>query len=169
MDYEPKDVMVLGAIRSGARRFEKIRKATRLDPKELDSILASLEKRGMIRIQEKKTWLGRKIEISTTDRGDTEVEQRIHELQSDWQQMVQVYKGGDKKKMTDKMDNYKGLFPMMIFFGIVDIMMFSMMFSMIGASMTDYVPADQVPDGMDGADGGADSGMMDDGGFDIGF
>jgi len=49
-------------------------------------------------------------------------------------------------------------------------MMFSMMFSMMGIGMSNYVPAESMPDGgMD--DGGMDDGGMDDGGFDfdIGF
>ena len=51
--------------------------------------------------------------------------------------------------------------------------MFSMMFSMMGMMMTEYVPPESIPDGMDGAgadgmDGaGADSGDFGDGGFDI--
>jgi hypothetical protein len=66
---------------------------------------------------------------------------------------------------------------MMMFFGIMDMMMFSMMFSMIGMTMHDYVPPDQVPPGADnqpsdvgdaGSDGGDAGGdSMGDGGYDI--
>lgn len=171
MDYEPKDVIVLGAIKSGAKKFDKIQKITRMDPKELNEILEKLEEKGMIKVEEKKGWLGKKIEIKTTEKGDNEVDQRIHELQENWQQMVQLYKSGDKEKLKDQMDGFRGFFPMMMFFGIMDIMMFSMMFNMMGASMSDYVPADQMPADMsDGGDMGDGAGM-DDGGmdFDIGF
>ena len=53
-----------------------------------------------------------------------------------------------------------------------------MMFSMMGMAMSDYVPAESMPDTGDGGmddggmdDGGMDDGGMDDGGFDfdIGF
>ena len=57
--------------------------------------------------------------------------------------------------------------PTMMMFGIIDVMMFSMMFSMIGASMGSFIPAEDMQ-GMD--DGSADmdgSDMGDDGGFDI--
>ena len=170
MDYEPKDVIVLGAIKSGAKKFDKIQKITKIDPKELNEILEKLEERKLIKVEEKKGWLGKKIEIQTTEKGDSEVEQRIHELQGNWEQMVQLYKSGDKEKLKDQMDGFRGFFPMMMFFGIMDMMMFSMMFSMMGASMSDYVPADQMPADM--AEGGdMDGGGMDDGGFDfdIGF
>ncbi len=169
MDPEPKDVIVLGAIRRGAKKFDKIRKETRLDPEEINSILEKLEERGLIQVEEKKGWLGKKIELKVTDKGSKELDERIHELQEKWQQMAQVYKLGDKQKMQDMMDNNRSFLPMMMFFGVMDIMMFSMMFSMMGAAMTDYVPAESMPEGMDGAmdDGGMDGGGMDDGGFDI--
>ncbi|ABK77961.1 conserved hypothetical protein [Cenarchaeum symbiosum A] len=172
MEYEPKDVMVLGAIRNGAKNFGKIQKATKIETDELNGILERLEKRGMIVHEEKKGWLGKKMELSTTPKGDNEVEHRIHEMEENWQQMVQLYKSGDKGKLNKQMDGFRSFFPMMMFFGIMDIMMFSMMFSMIGASMTDYVPADQMPGDMDGGGAdGADGGAGADGGFDfdIGF
>ena len=171
MEAEPKDIIVLGVIKNGIKKFDKIQKITKIDPKELNEILEKLEEKGMIKVEEKKGWLGRKIEIKTTEKGDNEVEQRIHELQENWQQMVQLYKSGDKEKLKDQMDGFRGFFPMMMFFGIMDMMMFSMMFSMMGMTMSDYVPAESMPEG---ADAGADSGMdggMDDGGFDfdVGF
>jgi len=51
----------------------------------------------------------------------------------------------------------------------MDMMMFSMMFSMMGMMMTDYVPQESIPDGMEGADASAADGGQDvgDGGFDI--
>ncbi len=175
MDCEPSDVMVLGAIRRGARKFGKIQKATKVSPEELDKALEDLEKRGLIKIEEKKTWLGKKVELHTTKKGDEELERSVHEMQQSWDTMVQVYKSGDKKKMKDQMDGFRGMLPMMMFFGVMDMMMFSMMFSMMGSSMTDYVPADQIPEGADagsagdegGMDGGVDSGMDGGGGFDF--
>jgi hypothetical protein len=50
----------------------------------------------------------------------------------------------------------------------MDMMMFSMMFSMMGMAMTDYVTPENIPDT---GDSNIDDGGMDDGGFDfdIGF
>ena len=168
MEPEPKDVIVLGAIRRGEKKFEKIQRATRIEPEELNSILEKLEGRGLIKLEEKKGWLGKKIELSVTEKGSKELDERIHELQEKWNQMSQIYQTGDKQKLQQFMDGNRSFFPMMMFFGIMDIMMFSMMFSMMGAAMSDYVPAESMPEGMDGSmdDGGMDGGM-DDGGFDI--
>lgn len=130
-------------------------------------------------MEKKKGFLGgEKIELSVTDKGDNELQQRIHEMEQKWNQMVQMYKLGDKKKLEEFMGNNKTDFAMMMFFGVMNMMMFSMMFSMIGATMHDYVPADQVPPGAEnqpadaGGDMGGDSGMGDGGGgfdIDIGF
>jgi len=171
---EPKDVIVLGAIKKGAKKFENIQKAAQIDAEELNSILEKLEKRELITVEEKKSWLGKKIEIKITDKGSKEVEERIHELQGKWDQMSLLYKSGDKQKLKQYMDDNKSILPMMMFFGVMDMIMFSMMFSMMGMMMTDYVPAESIPSDAGGdssSDGGSDGGGSDGGGFDfdVGF
>ena len=170
---EPKDVIVLGAIKKGAKKFDKIQKMAQIDPDELNSILEKLEERKLIEVEEKKSWLGKKIEIKITEKGSKEVDERIHELQGKWDQMSMLYKSGDKQKLKEYMDDNKSILPMMMFFGIMDMMMFSMMFSMMGMMMTDYVPAESIPSDMGGEassdggfDGGSDGGGFD---FDVGF
>ena len=181
---EPKDIIVLGAIKKGAKKFEKIQKVSQVDADELNSILEKLESRGLIIVEEKKSWFGKKIEIKITEKGSKEVEERIHELQGNWDQMSLLYKSGDKQKLKQYMDDNKSILPTMMFFGIMDMVMFSMMFSMMGMMMTDYVPAESIPsdtggDGSSdsGSDGsgtdtsGVDTGGSDGGGFDfdVGF
>ncbi len=174
MEEEPKDIIVLGAIKRGAKKFGKIRDKTGIEPEELNKILEKLEERGLIRVEKKKGFLGgEKIELHVTEKGDNELQQRIHEMEQKWNHMVQLYKLGDKKKLEEFMGSNKSDFAMMMFFGIMNMMMFSMMFSMIGASMHDYVPADQVPPGAEnqpgdaGGDMGGDAGIGDTGGYDI--
>ncbi len=166
MQPEPKDVFVLGAIRRGEKKFDKILKATKIEPEELNSILEKLEERGLIQLEEKKGWLGKKIELTVTEKGSRELDERVHELQDKWNQMSQIYQSGDKQKLKQYMDDNRSFLPMMMFFGIMDIMMFSMMFSMMGMAMSDYVPAESMPEGADAGMDGTDGGM-DDGGFDI--
>ena len=168
VEEEPKDLIVLGAIKNGTKKFNKIQKITQIEPEELNSILEQLENRGLIEAKEKKGWFGTKVEITTTEKGSKEVDERVHELQAKWQQMALLYKTGDKEKLKQEMENNKSFLPTMMFFGIMDMMMFSMMFGMMGMAMSDYVPAESMPDT---GDGGMDDGGMDDGGFDfdIGF
>ena len=168
MEEEVKDLIVLGAINNGARQFNKISKVTKIKPEELNSILEKLENRGFINMQEKKGWLGKKIELNVTKKGNREIEERVHELEGKWTSMRNAYESGDKQKLQQIMKNEKSFLPTMMFFGVIDIMMFSMMFSMMGMAMSNYIPTEDMSQFDDGATGDdiGDSGM-DDGGFDI--
>ena len=168
MEEEAKDLIVLGAINNGNRHFNKISKVTKIKPQELNNILERLENHGFITAQEKKGWLGKKIELDITEKGNREIEERVHELKVKWVRMRNVYESGDKQKLQQIMKDEKSFLPTMMFFGIIDIMMFSMMFSMMGMAMANYIPTEDMSQFDDGAAG--DSGM-DDGGFDfdIGF
>ncbi len=174
VEEEPKELIVLGAIKNGVSKFDKIKKTTKIDAEELNAILEKLEERGLISVHEKKGLFGPKIKIVTTEKGDSEVDERVHELQEKWNQMSLLYKQGDKTKLKQYMDDNRSFLPTMMFFGIMDIMMFSMMFSMMGMMMSDYMPQESIPEGLDGAEGadGMDGGFDgSDGGFDfdIGF
>jgi DNA-binding HxlR family transcriptional regulator len=173
MEETPTDVMVLGAIKGGAKKFEQIIKIVKIEGAELNNILERLESRGLIKI-EQKGWFGPKVEIKITDKGEKEMQQRIHELENNWNQMRTIYESGDKQKLQQYMDDNKSILPMMFFFGIIDMIMFSTMIGFIGAQMSDYAPTDQVSGtegdaGSDGGDATNDGGgdAMSDGGFDI--
>lgn len=173
-----KDIIVLGTIRHGITKFDRIRKMTNLAPDELNYILEDLESRGYITVRQKKSWFGTKIEIHPTQAGSDRVDQSVRDMQTKWGQMAAVYQSGDKKKMKRCMDDNRSILPMLLFFGVVDMMMFSMMFGMIGMPMSSYVPEESMPEGADagadGGDAGSDAGgdMGDGGGgfdFDVGF
>src|SRR5574338_138668 len=179
MEQEPKDLIVLEAINKGAKKFDKIKKLTKITGKELDDILGNLDKKGLITMVEKKGFFSTKKEIILTEKGQRELQERKFELQKNWDQMVTMWKGGDKQKLQQYMDNNKSFLPTMMFLGIMDIIMFSTMMSFMGMAMSSYIPADQMPDQVDsGTDassdtGDADSDMGGDGGgafdIDVGF
>ena len=109
--------------------------------------------------------------MNVTEKGNRELQERIHELEGKWEHMRNAYESGDKQKLQQIMKDEKSFLPTMMFFGVIDIMMFSMMFSMMGMAMSSYIPAEDMSQFDNGAgDGLGDSGM-DDGGFDfdIGF
>ncbi len=165
METEPKDVIVLGSIRRGKKKFSNIQNETKITAEELNSILEDLEKKGYIRVEEKKGWFGKKIELKITENGSNELDKKIMEIQSKWQEMKSIYETGDKQKLQQKMEENKSILPSMMFFGMMDMMMFSMMFSMMGIGMSDYISQENMDDA------GMDDAGMDDGGFDfdIGF
>lgn len=174
-EQDPKDVIILEAINKGAKKFDKIEKVTKIEGKEINEILKNLDKKGFITIVEKKGFFSTKKEIILTDKGQRELNERKFELQKNWNQMVTMWKGGDKQKLQQYMDNNKSILPSMMFLGIMDIMMFTTMMSFMGMAMSSYIPADQVPDQTDSGtdassdtgDGGADMGGDGGGGFDI--
>ena len=165
METEPKDVIVLGSIRRGKKKFLNIQNETKITAEELNSILEDLENKGYIRVEEKKGWFGKKIELKITENGSNELDKKIIEIQSKWKEMQSIYETGDKQKLQQKMEENKSILPTMMFFGIMDMMMFSMMFSMMGIGMSDYMSQENM------ADAGMDDAGMDDSGFDfdIGF
>ena len=54
MELESKDLIVLGAIKNGISKFDKIKKTTQIEAEELNSILEKLEGKNFITVQEKK-------------------------------------------------------------------------------------------------------------------
>ena len=167
MDEENKETMVLGVISRGISKFDKISRETNVEPKNLESILHKLENSGLIKVDEKKGLLGTKIEIKPTEEGYREFEHHLKILQKKWNQLENTYKSGNKQELEQKLKEDKSFLPSMMMFGIIDMMMFSMMFSMIGASMGSFIPAENIQ-GMDnGTDDIGGSDMGDDGGFDI--
>jgi len=168
MDEEPKDVIVLGTIKSGVKSFNKICQVAKVEPSELNSILEKLESRGLINLNEKSGLFGKKVEIHATEKGAKELEYRIHELEGKWNQMAQLCKSGDRQKLQKYMDENKISFKEMAFFGILDMVMFSMMFSMLGMTMASFISPQDMPQDTASGEGdiGGDGGGFD---FDIGF
>ena len=167
MDEENKETVVLGIISRGISKFGKISQESNVGPKDLELILQKLENSGLIKVNEKKGLLGTKIEINPTEEGYREFERQLKILQEKWNQLENTYKSGNKQELEQKLKEDKSFLPSMMMFGIIDMMMFSMMFSMIGASMGSFIPAEDMG-GMDDTTedmGGSDAG--DDGGFDI--
>ena len=167
MDEENKETVVLGMISRGYSKFDKISQESKIEPRELELVLQKLEKSGLIRVDEKKGWLGTKIDIKPTEDGYREFERQLKILKDKWNNLENTYKTGNKQELEQKLKEDKSFLPSMMMFGIIDIMMFSMMFSMIGATMGSFIPAEDMQ-GMDEDSGDMDgSDMGDDGGFDI--
>jgi len=165
VEPEPKDVIILSAISKGAKKFDKIEKITKIFGRELNDMMERLEKNGLIAVTEKKGFFGPKKDIVLTEKGHRELEERKFELQKNWNQMVTMWKSGDKQKLQQYMDNNKSFLPTMMFLGIMDIIMFSTMLSFMGMAMSSYIPESQIPAEADTA---TDTGDTGDSGSDVG-
>ena len=167
MDEDNKETVVLGVISRGISKFDKISQESNVEPKNLESILQKLENSGLIKVDEKKGWLSKKIEINPTENGYREFERQLKILQEKWNQLENTYKSGNKQELKQKLKEDKSFLPSMMMFGIIDMMMFSMMFSMIGSSIGSFIPAEDMGGMDDGPEDMGESDSGDDGGFDI--
>jgi DNA-binding HxlR family transcriptional regulator len=166
MEQEPNDVIVLSAIVKGAKKFDKIAKATKISLNEINEILQRLEGRGLIVLIERKGFFGPKKELALTEKGSKELEVRKFELEKNWENMVSIWKSGDKQKLQQCMDDNRSVIPSMMFLGIMDIMMFSTMMTFMGLAMTSFIP-DQYMYDTSSQDTSHDSGHSDYGGGDF--
>lgn len=66
---QTKDKLVLGELNRGTKKYEHILKNTGLDSNELNSILKDLEKRDLMKVEEKKGPFGTKVELLSTKKG----------------------------------------------------------------------------------------------------
>lgn len=188
MEQEPNDVIILSAISQGAKKFDKIVKKTKIETNEVSSLLERLTEKGLITVVEKKGLFGIKKELSLTEKGNKELMERKFELQQNWEQMVSIWKGGDKQKLEEHMDQHKSSIPSMMFLGIMDMMMFSSMMGFMGLAMTSFIPDTYMAGSQDmgshdagqtggqdtsqdfsGGDFHGDGGPGDMGGFDVNF
>ena len=66
---QTKSMLVLGELNRGTKYFENIQKNTGINNQELESILESLEKDGMLKVHQKQGLFGLKTELLPTDKG----------------------------------------------------------------------------------------------------
>ena len=64
-----REMQVLGLMHQGANTFEKIQRSSNIDTADLESILADLEARKLIKIHEKRGMFGVRVELYSTDKG----------------------------------------------------------------------------------------------------
>lgn len=140
MEEEPKDVIVLNAILKGKDEEKKISKHTGLSMFEVVSTVERLIARGFIIREEKKGLLGKKYVLKLTEKGYKELENRRYELEQKWQRMVELANQGNKQVLqTYVEDNRDWIWPMMML-GIMDMMMFMSMMSLMDLAMNNFIP-----------------------------
>jgi len=69
---QTKNMLVLAELNRGTKSFERVKKNIGIDGNQLNSILKDLEKRGLIRVEQKQGPFGTKIELYATKRGRQE-------------------------------------------------------------------------------------------------
>lgn len=180
VNESPNHFMVLDAIARGMKTVDKIAKVTRLSKPEVELIVNDLvTQRLIIGTEKKKFFGGTKTEFVISHTGMQMLNAKKLELEKQAQQIQQWYSNGQTQQMQNYMDNNRMWMPMMLFSGIMNMMFFMSMMSMMGMAMNsaesgfagDGGAADGGAAGAEGdagADAGGDFGGGDFGGGDFG-
>jgi len=145
--------MALDAISGGINSIDKIAKVTKLQKSEVELIVNDLFNQRLITKTEKRGFFGnKKVRTSITETGVKLLNAKKQELDQQMQKVKQWYNNGDRSQLQDFMDSNRIWMPMMLFSGIMNIMFFTSMMSMMGMAMN---PMESQMAGGEGADTGS--------------
>ena len=189
----PNHFIVLDAIARGMNNVDKISGVSKLNKFEVEIIVNDLVFQRLVMMIEKRSFFGRKKnELKITETGMSLLGNKKKELQEKVQEMQQYYNNGDKSQLDSFMVSNRSWVPMMLFAGIMDILFFTSMMSLLGLGLNpmesslaqDGPNADNSgsadntngasdsssseSSGADSQDVGSDGGGFDGGGFDGG-
>jgi len=187
----PNHFIVLDAIARGMNNVDKISGVSKLNKSEIEIIVNDLVFQRLVMMNEKRSFFGRKKnELKITETGMSLLGNKKKELQEKVQEMQQYYNNGDKSQLDSFMVSNRSWVPMMLFAGIMDILFFTSMMSLLGLGLNpmesslaqDGANADNSgsadntngasdssseSSGSDSQDVGSDGGGFDGGGFDF--
>ncbi|HXW11699.1 MAG TPA: MarR family transcriptional regulator [Nitrososphaeraceae archaeon] len=151
----PNHFIVLDAISRGMSNIGKISKVSKLSKTEIELIVNDLIIQRLITSNEKRGFLGRKkIELKITETGMNLLGNKKKELQDKVKEMQKYYDNGNRTQLESLMDSNRGWMPMMLFSGVMNILFFTSMMSLMGLAMS---PMESSLAGS-GEGGSADSG-----------
>jgi hypothetical protein len=154
----PRHFIVLDAIARGIRNVDKISKATRLPRQEVELIINDLSLQRLIIKEEKRKRFfgGNKLEIKVTETGLRMLDSKKQELQQQAEQLKQWNKSGNTAQLQSYMNsnNNRSWMPFMLFSGMMDILFFTSMMSMMGMALNP-MESQMAADSGSGGDGGA--------------
>jgi uncharacterized membrane protein YgcG len=188
----PNHFIVLDAISRGINNIGKISSMSKLSKTEVELIVNDLVFQRLVANIEKRGFFGRKkIELKITETGANLLGDKKRELGKKVQELHQYYNNGDRSQMDSFMVSNRAWMPMMLFTGIMDILFFTSMMSLMGLALNpmessftgssgnldnsdsaDNTSADSADNtdnsNTDSQDVGNDGGGFDGGGFDGG-
>jgi hypothetical protein len=182
----PTHFIVLDAIGRGINDIDKIAKTTRLPREEVELIVNDLSSQRLIIKEEKKRKFfgGKKVKATVTETGLRMLNSKKQELEEQAQQLRQWQSNGNTTQIQSYMNSNRSWVPFMLFSGIMDVIFFTSIFSMLGMTMNPMESQMAAESGGGGAEdaatgsetGGEDSSQVggeadtsgDFGGFDAG-
>jgi len=178
----PTHFIVLDAIGRGIKDIDRIAKTTRLPRDEVELIVNDLSSQRLIIKEEKKRKFfgGKKVQATVTETGLRMLNSKKQELEEQAQQLRQWQSNGNTTQLQSYMNSNRSWVPFMLFSGIMDVIFFTSIFSMLGMTMNPMESQMAAESGGGGAEdaatGGEDSSQVggeadtsgDFGGFDAG-
>ena len=164
----PNHFLVLDAISKGAKDIDNLVKTTRLPREEVDLIVNDLSSQRLIIKEERKRRFfgGKKVEVKVTETGVRVLNSKKQELQEQTKQLREWHNNGNTTQLQTFMDSNRTWMPFMLFSGIMDILFFTSMMSMMGMALNPMESQMAVESGEGGAaetdNGGAESGGGED-------
>ena len=138
INESPSHFMVLEAISRGKDTVDKISSAVKLSKDEVSSIVNDLVVQRLATMVEKRRFFGKKMKIEITDTGKNLLGVKYQELKDNKQKLQQLYESGDKQQLQTFMDSNRMWMPFMLFSGILDVLFFTSMISMLGMAMNPF-------------------------------
>lgn len=156
INESPSHFMVLEAISRGMDTIDKIVTSTKLNKDEVNSIINELVFQHLALTVEKKRFFGgKKVKINITNTGKNLLGIKHQELTQDQQKLQQLYEDGDKQQLQTYMDSNRMWMPYMLFSGLMNIVFFTSMISLLGMTMSPSESA--VVENTGAESGGVDS------------
>ena len=133
----PTHFIVLDAIGRGIKDIDRIAKTTRLPRDEVELIVNDLSSQRLIIKEEKKRKFfgGKKVEAKVTETGLRMLNSKKQELEEQAQQLRQWQSNGNTTQLQSYMNSNRSWVPFMLFSGIMDVIFFTSIFSMLGMTM----------------------------------
>jgi hypothetical protein len=127
----------LDAIGRGIKDIDRIAKTTRLPRDEVELIVNDLSSQRLIIKEEKKRKFfgGKKVEATVTETGLRMLNSKKQELEEQAQQLRQWQSNGNTTQLQSYMNSNRSWVPFMLFSGIIDVIFFTSIFSMMGMAM----------------------------------
>jgi hypothetical protein len=160
----PNHFIVLDAVSKGTKDIDNLVKTTRLPREEVHLIINDLTSQRLIIKEEKKRRFfgGKKIEIKVTETGVRILNTKKQELQEQTKQLREWHNNGNTTQLQTFMDSNRTWMPFLLFSGIIDILFFTSMMSMMGMALN---PMESQMAAQNGEGGAAET---DNGGAEVG-
>ena len=132
----PNHFMVLDAVSRGMKKIDSISKVTKLPKDEVELIVNDLVAQKILIKNEKKGFFGnKKIELDIADTGMKILNTKKQELQEQTKQLREWHNNGNTTQLQTFMDSNRTWMPFLLFSGIIDILFFTSMMSMMGMAL----------------------------------